>query len=275
MSAQKAASGEEDFSEINLIEYDAQIESAVSLGSTILYSARWPQGKILDLAVEGCYQTFLNSQNSSFEEDLLSAMKIQKDPEGFLKNPLESLFKQPTSSLVLNFNKKEDKQALFSKIDAFLGTSCSQFARDNITALFEELFMNSIYDAPAEAAKSGVSIQSPSCQMFIGIDDSKVTITCVDGYGSLTSKKMIKRISDIEKNGTKDIINLGQRAGGAGIGCSLMYNNSSSIVIVVKSGLATSVSCTVPLKMSQRKFLSLGKNLQIINISPHGGNNGT
>lgn len=262
------------YANIKLVEYHPPMDNNLEPAQTILYSPAWPEGAILELAAQGHFQTFLNSQNKNFEDALLTALKVQNDPGSFLRNPLWGLFQNAHTSLSLPFLKPEDKQTLLDQVDPFVKQIGSILVSENTRILFEELFMNAVFDAPTEAKNRGFSKTNHQCQMTLAFDEAKMTITCFDSYGSLPTNKLIKRMRDIEQKGTKEVINLGDLPGGAGIGCSLLHRYSSSLIIVVKKGEGSLVSCSIPLKTSLRGFGSLGKNLQVINIHPSGGQHG-
>jgi hypothetical protein len=163
---------------------------------------------------------------------------------------------------------------LLAQIEPFLETNGSRLVMDHAKVIFEELFMNAVYDAPAEAKKLGLDTKKKRCDFTVAYNKDKVIISCSDAYGSLDPLKMLTRMRDIYTHGTKNIINLGQNKGGAGIGCSLLHHYSSSMVIAVMRGVRTRVTCTIPLRTGQKNFHLLGKNLQIINLTPSGGNDG-
>jgi hypothetical protein len=264
----------QQYAHINLVDFTNHLNPGIIASRTILISNNWPEGQILELAANGEFHSFLNSQNKNFESELLAALKIHDNPREFLERPLPTLFKESPNALILPFHKKEDKPLLLSQIDPFLSMTGSRIVQEHSRILFEELFMNAVFDAPAEAKKLGLPSKKKRCELTLAYDHEKLVISCLDTYGSLNPLKMVTRIRDIYNHGTKDIINLGQRKGGAGIGCSLLHHYSSSMIIAAERGICTRVTCSVPIKISQKHFYSLGKNLQIINLTPSGGNHG-
>lgn len=264
----------EKFAAIELVEAEKRLDPNVKPAQTILHSANWPEGQILDLAVEGTFQTFLNTNHRHFESELFAALATLDNPAQFINDPLPFLFRETPTSLLLPFQKKEQKAELLQQITPFLNATGSRIVQEHARVLFEELFMNAVFDAPVEAKKLGFGGNKKHCELTLAYDSEKFVISCFDSYGSLNTQKLVERIRDIHNHGTKNIINLGQRKGGAGIGCSLLYRYSSSMSLVVNQGRGTRVTCSLPLKISQKSFSALGKNLQIINMKPAGGNHG-
>lgn len=264
----------EQFSSIQLVDFNKNLLQRPDPSNTILFSDCWPEAKILELAAEGEYTTFLNSNNRNFESELFTALKVLHSPEAFLTHPLPALFPKAPNTLTVPFMKKEDKPGVIVQMEPFLLQTGSRIVQEHARILFEELFMNAVFDAPSEAKKLGLHSKKQPCEFIFAYDQEKLAISCFDGYGSLNPSKLATRMSDIYNYGTKNIINLGQRKGGAGIGCSLLHHYSSSMIIAVQRGVGTRVTCFIPLKISQKNFYNLGKNLQIINIEASGGNHG-
>lgn len=274
MSQRKVKNLLNQYSHLQLVDYKDIHHPWVDPTKAILISSQWPDGEILKIATKGQFHSFLNSQNRDYESELATALRVCHDPRAFLSNPVPILFATSPKVIKLSFLKSTDKADLLAQIIPFLEPNKSRLVLEHSRFLFEELFMNAVYDAPAEAAKLKLPSKINNCEMLLAYDNEKITISCFDSYGSLEPLNMVKRISDIQSSGTKDIINLGQRTGGAGIGCSLLYNYSTSIVIVVEPGGGTRVSCSIPLKINSRQFFSTGKNLQVFIIEPLGGNHG-
>jgi hypothetical protein len=263
------------FSDIKVVNYqNLDKQHFEDKSKVILYSDNWPEGRILELAPQNEYSCFLNSGNNNFESELLCALKIQSAPERYLAHPLPFLFEGLPNTLLLPFSRKEDKEQLLHQVEPFLVSAESRLVLDHAKVIFEELFMNAVYDAPVEARKLGLPYKKKRCDFTFAFNKEKLIISCSDTYGSLDPTKLLARMRDIYIHGTKNIINLGQNKGGAGIGCSLLHHYSSSMIIGVQRGVRTRVTCTIPLKTSQKNFHYLGKNLQIINLTSSGGSNG-
>jgi len=239
--------------------------------TTFIYSDAWKENEVLGLASTGQYPCLLNSNSPFFESHLRSSLLIQTNPSEFLTNPLPFLFQNEPLSLTLSFQKKSDKLEMMKQFEAFVSLTKSQLALDNVRILFQELFMNALYDAPNEAKKLGFAADKKSRQMLFAFDSDKLIISCFDPYGSLDPLSLIKRIEKIIHSNTTQMINFDPNKGGAGIGCSLLYRYSSHLSLVVEEGKRTRVTCTIPLKMSQRKFELLEKNIQYIKMTKSGG----
>lgn len=239
--------------------------------STIIHSNTWTQDQMLDLAASGRHHCFINTESSLVESELYSSLKIESNPVDFLNNPLPFWFQTKPQSLILSFKKKADKIELIQQIEPFLEKTGSKLIQENVRILFQELFMNAIFDAPKEAKKRGITDSKKDCEMILAYDHEKFVISCIDHYGALDPLSMVIRIRDIILAESTKVINFDRSQGGAGIGCSLLFRYSSSLSIVVDEEKCTRVSCTIPLKTGQKKFHLLEKNLHYIKIKLMGG----
>lgn len=243
------------------------ITQSIDTERTILSQEQWTDAELLTLAAEGEFHSFINTNHPHFHEDLEAMLKVQSDPKAYLTNPIPALFAKTPNTLFLLFNKKEDKPHLIHFLDQFLKQTKSKAIETNARLLFEELFMNAIYDAPMEAKKLNMAKKSQHNELYVAFDTNKFMISCFDPYGSLNVEKLLNRMRDIVAYGTKDMINMNQQKGGAGIGCSLLFRYSSGLIITVEPGMGTRVTCLLPLRMSQKQFSILGKNLQAFTIT--------
>lgn len=238
---------------------------------TIIHSNAWTQNQMLDLAASGSHHCFLNTESPLIVSELYSSLKIESNPLEFLANPLPFWFQNESEILILPFKKKTDKLEMIRKFEPFLEKAGSKLIQENVRILFQELFMNAIFDAPKEAKKLGITASKKDCEMIFAYDHEKFVISCIDHYGALDPLSMVIRIRDILRDESTKVINFDHTQGGAGIGSSLLFRYSSSLSIVVEEEKSTRVSCTIPLKTGQKKFHLLEKNLQYIKIKTMGG----
>lgn len=238
---------------------------------TIIHSNTWTQAQMLDLAASGGHHCFLNTESPLIESELYSSLKIESQPLEFLTNPLPFWFQNESQNLLLPFKKKTDKIDMMRQFEPFLEKTGSKLIQENVRILFQELFMNAVFDAPKEAKKRGITANKKDCEMLFAYDHEKFVISCLDHYGALEPLSMVIRIRDILLAESTKVINFDSTQGGAGIGSSLLFHYSSSLSIIVEEEKSTRVSCTIPLKTGQKKFHLLEKNLQYIKIKIMGG----
>lgn len=239
---------------------------------TIIHSNAWAQNQMLELAASGCHHCFLNTESPLVESELQSSLKIESNPLEFLENPLPFWFPNKAETLNLPFKKKADKIEMMRQLEPFLEKTESRLVQEHVRIIFQELFMNAVFDAPREGKKQGITASKKGCEMLLAYDHEKFVITCIDYYGALDPLSMVRRIRNLLQNESTKVVNFDRKQGGAGIGSSLLFRYSSTLSIVVDEEQCTRVSCTIPLKMSQKKFNLLEKNLHYIKIKTMGGN---
>jgi len=237
----------------------------------IVHSSNWELKQMLSLAATGRFQCYMNTASLLAESELLSSLNIQTNPIAFIKNPLPFWFQENARTLILPFQKKSDKLELLKQFEPFVELTGSRLVQENSQILFQELFMNATLDAPREAKKLGINPNKKGGQFIFAYDHEKFIISCLDPLGALDPLSMVQRIHHILSKDNTSIINFDSKRGGAGIGCSLLFRYSSTLSIVVEEGQGTRVSCTIPLKIGQKKFDLLEKNLQFIKIPSEGG----
>lgn len=121
--------------------------------------------------------------------------------------------------------------------------NCFSQIKDNLSQLINELLYNALFNAPTDDhgdqqfleqdRKEHVSLdEGKEATLKIYNTEDKIFTSVVDHYGSIT-KEVID--SHISKNEVLD------KAGGAGIGLSLIYNNSHELIFVVEPGVQTEV----------------------------------
>jgi hypothetical protein len=121
--------------------------------------------------------------------------------------------------------------------------NCFSQIKDNLSQLINELLYNALFNAPTDGEgdqqfreqdrKEHVSLdEGKEATLKIFNTDDKIFTAVVDHYGSITKEVIDAHIS---KNEVSD------KAGGAGIGLSLIYNNSHELIFVVEPGVQTEV----------------------------------
>ncbi len=240
--------------------------------STIIRFSHWTQNQMLEVAASGRFQVFLNTNGQLADSELFSSLHIQSNPKEFLlSDPIPFWFQNDPTKLVLSFRKKSEKFELMRHFEPFLEQTESRLVQENARLLFQELFMNAAIDAPREAKKHGIAVDGQKeSQMIFAYDHEKFVLSCFDPYGALDPQAVVVRIHQILSKENINILNFDRKKGGAGIGSSLLFRYSSTLSLVVEEGKGTRVSCTIPLKIGQKKFDLLEKNLQFIKIPPQG-----
>ena len=143
--------------------------------------------------------------------------------------------------------KIQDSSKISDTIKDVLGKmefeNCFSQIKDSLSQLINELLYNALFNAPTDGEgdqqfrdqdrKEHVSLdegKEATLKIYNTVD--KIFTAVIDYYGSITKEVIDAHIS---KNEVSD------KSGGAGIGLSLIYNNSHELIFVVKPGEQTEV----------------------------------
>ncbi|TNF31551.1 MAG: hypothetical protein EP319_01770 [Deltaproteobacteria bacterium] len=158
--------------------------------------------------------------------------------------------------------KIQDSSKISETIRETLGQiefdNCFSQIKDNLSQLINELLYNALFNAPTDDAgeqqfleqdrKDHVSLDAAkAATLKIFNSEERIFTSVVDHYGSITKEVIDAHIS---KNEVSD------KAGGAGIGLSLIYNNSHELIFVVEPGVQTEVISVI------NKYKRFKQNMQ-------------
>jgi hypothetical protein len=143
--------------------------------------------------------------------------------------------------------KIQDSSKISDTIKDVLGKmefeNCFSQIKDSLSQLINELLYNAIFNAPTDG-EGDQQFRDQDRKEHVYLDEGKeatlkiyntvdkVFTAVVDYYGSITKEVIDAHIS---KNEVSD------KSGGAGIGLSLIYNNSHELIFVVEPGEQTEV----------------------------------
>ncbi|MGE3386047.1 MAG: hypothetical protein AB7K41_04900 [Bdellovibrionales bacterium] len=202
----------------------------------------------------------VQKNKEGFCQDLkLAGLLVEHPDQYFTQGPLIVTAGQLQSCQIF-FDSAADKEKTFDRAIGFLDALQSEITNQAAVVVLEELFMNATIDAPKEAQRKGLQPNKKQCEFYLCHDENTLQISCSDPYGSLDLKKLLARMDEVYRKGAGEAINF-DGAGGAGIGCYLLFEQCKTLIIGVRPGLQTKVSCLIPLKMSRRRKSEISKSL--------------
>lgn len=220
--------------------------------------------EMIALLLEKKFKAVINKKNLNFQRDLDRAKLIEANKLAFFKNPEHFIFQTNARYKTITIRNSVDKVQAREEISAYSELLHSSFLEDSINSIFEELFMNAIYDAPREAEPSNQSVFIHPVELIIGDDSENLVISCLDYYGSLNPEKFLNRLFQVLKHGAGKVMNMDESKGGAGIGSRILFDCSSNIIVAVTPKNYTRVTCIIPLNTSRKKFSNIIKNIQLV-----------
>lgn len=207
---------------------------------------------------------FIHIENPDFQKSTQRSAAICETPRAFFESPENVLFQNPEAQWVkVEFENTSDKFNVLSEIEKYCQILNSAFLTESIIVIFEEFFMNAIFDAAKEAGKLD---ECRKAELFLGHDGESLVISCLDRFGSLKPEKMLKRILIVDQLGASQAMNMDSSVGGAGIGSNIVFNSSASLIFGVIPNEMTRVCCVIPMKTSRKKFDQYKKNIQLVTV---------
>ncbi len=212
------------------------------------------------------------------EVEVNLAAKILVSPKEFMKSPLHFIL-NPTGNenkeeivYSKDFSKQEEKYKILEEIEeTVIEKINSNSLIYDIQSISDELMTNAIFHAQSNIENRKKYMENGRLgNISLAVDSSRVIISCMDPHGKLVPEKLFERLYTCYTSEIAGAINQGR--GGAGIGSFLVHGMSASYIVAVEENVQTVISCILPLKMSNRKRLSLSKNIHCLYVkgSQHG-----
>lgn len=229
--------------------------------------------EIVDFIIDHSPKRFVQFNPTWFKDDVEMALKMTEAKETYFDDPVRSILNRNGKSDCLKgewtFSDGSQKQEILNSIYGLLPNP-SQPLKDAVRAVFEELYMNAVLDAPRESVRSGnekygYEKMAPA-RMSLGFDDSRLALACSDPYGTLEISRFLNRMNEVYKRGAGQVVNLVREKGGAGLGCIILFEHSSALFLGVNSKQRTTVTSQIPLNLTHRQRASIHKSLHILDF---------
>lgn len=269
---------------IRVVELDNLISAERNAGDeTIIICDQLSSNEVLSLVLNNKFNHVIQKSNLGLNTEIKSASAMIHSPEKFVKFPLSVVLgeENPTAEtekelaeISWTISDPSEKQEIVEGVELYASksTGLKSLAHD-IRMVADEMVTNCIYNAPSvdmensfsgvRRATGNVTIDpSKRPQLFIGRDKSRLVVGCTDYYGRLNINKMIERIYLCYLKNPSEMMNFG--AGGAQIGCYMMFESCISFYVAVEKGKSTTLVCAFPRQMSSQKRRATPKNLHIM-----------
>lgn len=243
-------------------------DAGIDKKNTIFVADNFEPNELIRNIIRNDYSYVLQKNTPFMDEDFIAAAQIIANKEDFFVHPGRAILHEFRNHVSFDFCSTEEKEALLKKVEFFLlfNPGHGQRIVESVEAIVEELYMNAIFDAPAEAEKLGFSKdlykKGMKATLNLTESDKRLVITCSDPFGAMNFNRFLSRLDEIYEKGAGKVINFG--SGGSGIGCYIMFEHCSAMYIGVQPGKKTVVSCVLPLKMNYRQRCFIRKTLCLV-----------
>ncbi len=250
---------------ISLCEWSDSLNN-LNLEKTVLVSMGMTSLEVVEKVKSQNIKHLLQKESLFLLDELKAAAKLIENPDLYFSNAGNAILSDVVGQKKFEFNSRKEKATLMKDIEDYLKPVVRPLVLENIFSIIEELYMNAIIDAPREHLKLGHNStpydEGKSAVFEISHNDERLIISCSDPIGSLQISSFINRLVDVCRDGAGPKMNFG--AGGAGIGCMIMFEKSDAMYFGVKPGVQTCVTCCVPIKLNNRERESIKKSLHIL-----------
>ncbi len=195
-----------------------------------------------------------------FEKSLVSAGRLIGSGSGYFDSHYAFSVETPSRTELIEFRGKNDKDNLMQVSNNFIEVINSMSVSTGANAIIEELYMNAVIDAPREAEKKGTTVHDPISSIFLCHTEKWLQISCSDPFGSLDVNKFLNRMQEVYTKGAGQAINL-QAGNGAGLGCVILFEYSTCLILGVQPNKKTKVTCMIPLGVSNKQRAQMKKSL--------------
>lgn len=199
-------------------------------------------------------------QNSlqPFSEKVKILNAIDRDKKEFFREEF-SFFIDPVCKHKIIFDSNTPRKTIlnltFHRLEIDIDASRSQ----NLKTALEEMIMN----AQIDARILGNQTANLKSTLILEKKDKLVAASIIDLYGTLTYSKFIGQIESVLEIGFSNSINH-NRARGAGIGSSIIFNASDSLYLGCLPSEKTRVTAVIPVGLSETKQEKLQKSIFLL-----------
>lgn len=209
-------------------------EASLYLGQELEATQFLPQ-----MVAHGIINLVQGAEPSDLKRGIHRWVRLMKSRQRIFSDPGSVHFETPFCKKIFRIQAPPEKALLRDRIAAVLQQVTNESGIEVGLAVFEELYMNAMLDAPREA---GGSVGGRQLLFEISWDESEFVISCRDEWGSLDAVRLLKKMADVHVRGAAASMNM-TRVGGAGIGSMILLQNADAIVFAVWPTLFTLVSC--------------------------------
>ena len=232
----------------------------------IVVSDSFEPMNLVEVFVDSNLRHLVQSQKDRFEESLDQVGRLIEGGSQYFSSDYQ-IFSEPSlDQLGLGFSGREDKEQLKLKTSEFLSGLNSEIVSGSADSIIEELYMNAVIDAPREAGKMLVPLESRSAELYLARSQDWLQISCTDSYGSLDVAFFLSRLHTVYELGVDSALQASSEVNGAGLGCMILFEQCTRLILGVQPDLKTKVTCMIPLGISNRERVLMKKSLHWFEI---------
>ncbi len=243
--------------------HSSELETKVDYSKQILIAEDWSPKSILESHMQHSGLHYVSSDLACFEKNAdFAALALDQN---IFSRAEEHFAAKAVKKHNISFSLRDVKSNILTQVENLLR---NQQGHSNLLpdllCIADELLMNVFYSA---SKKPSSSDKVKEHQFFVLEDNEDIVIGTRDRFGSLDLQKVAQRMNTVFQDGFGQSIRF--QGGGAGIGLSLVFEKSQSLVLGVEPGKESLIFAALPLRKSRKRAQLQTKNLHIIT---RGGN---
>ena len=214
--------------------------------------------QVIQLVLRSEISHVIQNSFESIESKIKLIQRLDKNYMGFYDSKF-TILEKPEEMQEFTFLRSENREIVLDKVSVFLKIDRLKTRHFNLISVLNEMIMNA--QAVSMSLKS--TINFPSIIRLV-VEKSKdlVVFSVFDNAGILNFDKFFKKIEQTQELGYRQSINFGH--GGAGIGTSIIFNNSDSIFLSCMPNQLTRVSAVIPFNKSEEELTLGQKSIHLI-----------
>lgn len=248
--------------EISIIDVSSPLPKGLDPRKIIILSDRLEPADVIEQAAQKGVRHIVQKGHGNLETEIRIAAEMMTNLDSFLKNTVKT-FGIQGKELIIDFNsiqqKEEVKQKIFNHIQPIPPL---RTLADAVLLIADEMIMNAMFDAPGNLNRTkDVLPDGKMARVLLTYDKKQLIVACEDPFGSIEDAKLMKRLKACYTGDQVTDINFGP--GGAGIGCRMMFDNSTAMYFAAKKNVKTITCCQLPVDQGLKATLTMPKNLHI------------
>ena len=228
-------------------------------GPVVYVEAQLEPADVVEQVIHKKCNFLLQKNKGYFENDLVATAGLAEQRTSYFAEDFQFSPEPALQRFKMNFSTPQDKELLKEKSLALVADFKSGTLEDSLIAIIEELYMNALFDAPREATRVGKN-PAPMPRLELILTEKFLQVSCTDFYGSLDIFKFLQRMNDVYRNGAGPVMNMDTNHG-AGLGCVILFEHSSCVILGVDPGRQSKVSCLIPIGINHLRRSQMKKSL--------------
>ena len=236
---------------------DVREFSSTNTKLTVLCVSDFTPDQIIRTSINSKLKHIVQDGRQSLTEKLQFIKKLDSEYMKFY-NPDFSFLEGSSEVKVFKFDRLIPKNQVCDQIFEYLGFKSNSNRLHSLKMCIYELYMN------AQNASEKYKEQKDTTLITVSVEkrDKLIALSIADKAGQLPFDKVLNKLEKTAELGFSESIYMGN--GGAGIGLSLVYNYSESLILASDFSFGTKVTVIIPVDQNPELLKDNPKSFHLI-----------